>query len=256
MPTYLNTILATPLYFSGDPTAVGEDVDGVLLIPTDANEIVLDASSGSDYILFVLSDGSAAAAGVIVGDTYKGHLGITELTDGVNELMPIETFIGLDGIALSSPPIMLSVYAGVEAVAGSGNLHSIFIDMDGNAYASGNNDKGQLCLGNADSRASPTQIDLPSPAVSAAVGADFTYILTEDGIVHGCGSNEVGQLGLGSSIDASLLPNDGNGLTDVLSVSAGLNFALFRTSDGVFVTGDNTYGQLCVDGETELFSPR
>jgi alpha-tubulin suppressor-like RCC1 family protein len=242
---------ATALFVSGDPAAVGEVEDGVLLVPTDGNELIIDASAGSGYTLVVLNDGLAAAGG-IVGDTYAGHLGLADVVEGIIELTVITNFTDLDGNELAEPPMMSSVKAGVETSVGSGLQHSIFIDVDGNAYASGNNDKGQLCLGDTDSRLTPFQIDLPEPAVYAAVGGDFTLILTESGTVYGCGSNELGQLGLGPDIDSALLPNSGNDLADVLSVSAGLNFALFRTADGIFVTGDNTYGQLCINPETEM----
>lgn len=241
--------IAMPLFVSGDPAAVGEIADGVLLVPTDANEIVLDASSGSGYALVVLSDGLAAAGGTVSNlDAYQGHLGLTEVAEGLNELAPITSFTDVNGNELAQPPMMSRVYAGVD-LSDSGLMHSIFIDENGNVYASGNNDRGQLCLGDTESRATPFQIDLPEPAVSAAVGGDFTLILTAGGKVYGCGSNENGQLGLGDVTEA-LLPNAGNDLEDVDSVSAGLNFALFKTKAGLFVTGDNTYGQLCVDPAT------
>lgn len=242
---------ATALFVSGDPAAVGEELDGVLLVPSDANEVVIDASAGTGYTLIVLNDGLAAAGG-IVSDTYEGHMGLSDAVEGVIELRPITTYTDLNGNELTEPPMMRSVHAGVETSVGSGLQHSIFIDEDGNVYASGYNGKGQLCLGDTDSRLTPFQIDLPEPAISAAVGGDFTLILTESGTVYGCGSNELGQLGLGPDIDSALLPNSGNDLADILSVSAGLNFALFRMEDGLFVTGDNKYGQLCVDPATEM----
>lgn len=70
--------------------------------------------------------------------------------------------------------------------------------------------------------------------------------------VFGCGSNELGQLGLGPDVEAALLPNDGNDLEDVKSVSAGMDFSLFMTKDGLFVTGANLNGQLCIDPATEM----
>lgn len=244
---------ATALYVSGDPAAVGEAFDGVLQAPADANEIILDAASGSRYTLVVLSDGSAAAGGLIdIIDDYQGHLGVSEVSEGVNELTVITSFTDKDGNTLAAPPKMAKVFAGVETSPESGLMHSIFIDEDGKVYASGNNDKGQLCLGDTDSRDTPVEIDLSEVAVSAAVGGDFTLILTENGKVFGCGNNANGQIGLGSSVETSLLPNDGNDLEDVTSVSAGLNFALFMADAGLFVTGDNTNGQLCVDPGTEM----
>lgn len=241
------------LFVSGDPQAVGESIDGILATPADANEVILDGFAGRSYSLVVLSDGFAAAGGVIDNiDEYQGHLGIGDVaTEGVYELEVIPLFTDKDGNELASPPTIKRVFAG-GGINESRRMHSIFIDEDGNIFATGNNDKGQLCLGDTDSRFTPFQIDLPEPAFSAAVGGDFTLILTETGKVYGCGSNELGQLGLGPDVQTTLLPNDGNDLTDVLSVSAGMNFALFLTEDGLFVTGDNSVGQLCVDPATEI----
>lgn len=56
---------------------------------------------------------------------------------------------------------------------------------------------------------------------------------------------------------SALLPDKGNNLDGVKSVSAGLDFALFYTRDGIYVTGANTFGQLCVDPSLDeiFFSP-
>lgn len=178
----LDILTATALFVSGDPAAVGEARDNLLYVPTDANEVIVDASAGTRYTLVVLSDGFAAAGGVADND-YQGHFGILDVKEGINELSVIETFIDLDGNELAVPPTMSKVYAGVEIITDTGLIHSLFIDEDGNVYSTGNNDKGQLCLGDTDSRGTPHQIDLPEPAVSAAVGGDFTLILTESGKV-------------------------------------------------------------------------
>lgn len=141
-------------------------------------------------------------------------------------------------------PEFSKVVAGVESFEGSGQMHSVFIDIDGNVYAAGNNNKRQLCLDDEESRIFPTQIDLPANerAASAVVGGEFTLILTVSGKVYGCGSNESGQLGLGNdSSTGGLLDLD---LVGVRSISAGRDFALIQSDDGLFVMGDNTYGML------------
>ena len=142
-------------------------------------------------------------------------------------------------------PQFEQVIAGVEETEGQGKIHSTFIDVDGNIYATGNNIRGQLCLGNDESVSIPVQIDLPNDkrAVSAAVGAEFTLIVTKSGRVYGCGSNKVGQLGLGNGVIESSLPEELNGLSNVRSISAGLDFSLIRTNKGLFVMGDDTYGE-------------
>jgi alpha-tubulin suppressor-like RCC1 family protein len=101
-------------------------------------------------------------------------------------------------------------------------MHSVFIDVNGNVYAAGNNGNGQLCTGDTSSRDMPVQVLLPGQAVSAAVGADFTLILMATGDVYGCGSNQKGALGFGKSTTQTNSPM-------------------------LVVTGANTFGQLCLD---------
>lgn len=72
-------------------------------------------------------------------------------------------------------------------------------------------------------------------------------LLLEDGSVFGCGSNEVGQIGLGENVQASSDPTRIEGVGVVESLSAGLGFSLFKSMDGLYVTGNNFYGQLCVN---------
>lgn len=166
-----------------------------------------------------------------------------DLTSGINALQPIESIINLDNSTVGAPKFRHAV-AGVDS-NGFGEMHSVFIDLEGNVYSTGNNNKGQLCLGDVASREIPTQITLPNSekASSVAVGGEFTLILTTTGTVYGCGSNEFGQLGLGGSVSQALLPDDGNGLSEVTSISAGLDFSFVGKAEELFVMGDNTFGE-------------
>ncbi|KAL7527351.1 hypothetical protein ACHAWF_002144, partial [Thalassiosira exigua] len=126
--------------------------------------------------------------------------------------------------------------------------HSIFIDVDGNAYASGLNDVGQLCY-DGDNQDLPRQIILPDgqKAIDAAVGKQHTLILTDRDIVYGCGSNEFGQLGLGS-VNSTNIPDSGNDLKGVRGVAAGGFHSLIMTTNGLYAMGDGSFGQLCTTG--------
>ncbi len=180
-------------------------------------------------------------------NNYQGHFGLGDsgLETRQGSLSPIMEVEDLSGSIVAAPEFQM-VVAGVESSDGSGMIHSVFIDVDGNVYAAGNNNMGQLCLGDTNSRALPTQIPLPDNEIaeSAAVGGEFTLILTSSGKIYGCGSNELGQLGLGADVPLSTIPDGNNGLVDVISISAGQKFALIVTSEGLFGMGDNTYGEL------------
>eukprot|EP01082_Thalassiosira_pseudonana_P005525 g4876.t1 g4876 contig18:126012-127805(+) len=238
---------ATELFFAGDPRSVGEGTTGNAVNAANTNEITLDVSAGSMYSLMVLSDGSTAAAGYIQDiNEYKGHLGVVNRVEAANPLVTITDVVNLIGDAVVAPSFQ-KIYAGVETSPGSGLMHSVFIDVNGNVYAAGNNGNGQLCTGDTSSRDMPVQVLLPGQAVSAAVGADFTLILMATGDVYGCGSNQKGALGLGKSTTQTNSPMLVDGLKSVSSLSAGYDFAVFQTISGLFVTGANTFGQLCLD---------
>ena len=222
---------ARDIYAWGAPESFGEEGPDVL-VPQDVEELVLDVSAGSDYTLLILADGSAAVGGNIVDpDEYQGHFGCgCAVLEGPNPLVPIVEVIDLNGDLVPAPSVWSKLVAGADS-SGSGRMHSVFIDDDGNVYAAGNNDVGQLCLGDDESRIFPTQIELPNNerAESAAVGGDFTLILGTSGTVYGCGS----------FFEAEL---EDIGLVDVKTISAGLNFALIHADDGLYVMGDNTFG--------------
>jgi alpha-tubulin suppressor-like RCC1 family protein len=148
----------------------------------------------------------------------------------------------------TSAPAFAQVYAGASATSNAGEQHSLWIDQQGKVYTSGNNDRGQLCLGDTEPRYIPNQVSLKGPAVAAAIGEDFTLILLDDGSVYGCGSNEKGELGLGNSVNSVDTPSNDNGLSNIVALSAGLNYALFHDGDGrVFTTGSNLFKQQCED---------
>lgn len=218
------------------------------------DEDIIDVVAGPRYTLKIDVDGDAYASGFIESKfEYLGHFGIEPdmLEEGPNPWQQIDKVADISGKETNAPSFA-QVYAGASATANSGEQHSLLIDKDGNVYTSGNNDRGQLCLGDTDPRYIPHQVNLKGPAVKAAIGEDFTLILLEDGSVVGCGSNEKGELGLGNSIKSVDKPDDGNKLSNIVDLSAGLNHALFQSKSGnVYATGSNIYMQLCefTDGE-------
>lgn len=237
------------LFYWGAVESIGEELNVDIVTPVEADELVVHASAGTDYSILILADGRAACGGVIVSIVdYTGHFGIAtvELEVGLVELTIITTVVNLDGDEVPAPDFIRAV-AGVETSEGNGEMHSLLIDEDGNVFTFGNNDQGQLCLGDESNRELPTQIDLSSPAIAAAIGRDFTIILTEDGEVFGCGNNVVGQLGLGPDIISvdELTIIDGIG-DNVRDIAAGFEFSMFLSEDGVYVTGQNEFGMFFV----------
>jgi alpha-tubulin suppressor-like RCC1 family protein len=248
-PTLAPIELATCdwLYWGADEGR-GETIGDNQETPQLINDAILDVSAGPRYTLKVDVDGVAYAAGFVESKfEYLGHFGIdlNRLSNGSNDWKNIDSVVNDDGNQ-DDPPLFDKVYTGTTATANSGEMHSLLIDVNGNVFTMGNNNNGQLCLGDRAMRYLPHHVPFNAPAVAAAVGEDFSLILLSNGRVYGCGSNDRGQIGLGTDVSSVEVPNIINEMTKILDVSAGLTFSLFHAENGnVYGAGSNIYSQQC-----------
>ena len=201
---------------------------------------IIDITAGPRYTLYIDIYGKAYASGYIESlSTYNGQFGVgSNVTQGSNNDRPVE-FVFQNSAQADAPPFQ-SVYAGRD--------HSAFIDESGRLYTTGSNNDGKLCLGDTggESRNIPHQVILPRKAVSVALGLEFTLILLENGEVYGCGSNRLGQLGLGNTVTVSTPTRIGSSLGKIKAISAGAEFSLFLTRVGkAYSSGRNIYMQQC-----------
>ncbi|GFP86361.1 ultraviolet-b receptor uvr8 [Phtheirospermum japonicum] len=92
----------------------------------------------------------------------------------------------------------------IEGVA-AGLWHTICISADGDVYAFGGNQFGQLGTGADQAETLPRLLDAPSlenvNVKAVSCGARHTAVITEDGKTFCWGWNKYGQLGLGDVID-------------------------------------------------------
>ena len=149
------------------------------------------------------------------------------------------------------------VFAGVENSPGSGIIHTILLDSEGRPWATGSNTKGQLCLGDESDRLIPVMINIEGVRiVDVAIGGEHTLLLDDQGNVFGCGSNEMGQLGLTDTVQSNI-PLKLYNIPPSSSISSGRDHSLFIAKDGAYVVGGNEFGQLCVDTKGEpLLQPQ
>lgn len=130
----------------------------------------------------------------------------------------------------------------------AGDHHSLGVKSDGTLWAWGQNDHGQLGLGDKADRNVPTKVS-GSGWVAVSAGYSYSLGLKSDGSLWGWGSNNHGQLGLGHASDedmpSKLLGNDW------VAVDAGLAHSLGLKSNGLlYAWGANDCGQLGL-GDTD-----
>ncbi|KAL7537849.1 hypothetical protein ACHAXR_012514 [Thalassiosira sp. AJA248-18] len=260
-PTYNPTTFgATELYYWGAPESSGESSPEDITIPLAADKLVTDVSSGSHYSIVVLPDGTAESAGSVDSlDNYHGHLGVRggDISVGDNPFQTITSVFDAENDLVLDAPFFEKAFAGAEDMSSPGSIHSLLIDQDGQAWVTGSNSKGQLCVGDFDDRLIPQKVPIDGSIVHAAIGSEHTLLLLDDGSVYGCGSNEAGQLGLGDNVQEANIPTFIDGLGTIESLSAGLEFSLFKADDALYVTGRNLFGQLCDEGTvgTDVTTP-
>ncbi|KAJ4719959.1 Ultraviolet-B receptor UVR8 [Melia azedarach] len=106
-------------------------------------------------------------------------------------------------------PTCVSSLLGIRiGVVAAGLWHTVCISGDGDVYAFGGNQFGQLGTGGDQAETLPRLLEAPSlenvQAKSVSCGARHTAIITEDGRVFCWGWNKYGQLGLGDVIDRNI----------------------------------------------------
>ncbi|TYH51772.1 hypothetical protein ES332_D10G301600v1 [Gossypium tomentosum] len=95
----------------------------------------------------------------------------------------------------------------IESVA-AGLWHTVCVSTDGDVYAFGGNQFGQLGTGGDQAETLPRLLDAPSLENTnvkiVSCGARHSAIITEDGKIFCWGWNKYGQLGLGDVIDRNI----------------------------------------------------
>ena len=211
----------------------------------------VQVSTGSRHSLALGSDGNVYAW----GSNGSGRLGDGKYTS-FNQNTPVKVKRPADAPADIT-------YVQVSA----GNLHSLAVGSDGNAYAWGDNGSGQLGDGTETKKNTPVKVKKPADAP-----ADFTYTqvstggyhslaVGSDGNAYAWGDNGSGQLGDGTETKKNTpvkvkKPADAPADFTYVQVNAGGYHSLAVGSDGyAYAWGDNTSGQLGNDGTSNLSSP-
>ena len=131
-----------------------------------------------------------------------------------------------------------------QSFISAGYAHTCGITTANAAVCWGDNEDGQLGIGNRTNANVPVTVSggLQFNAISA--GYRHTCALTTNGAAYCWGDNALGELGDGTTTDR-LVPTAVAGDLTFMSISAGDTFSCGVTTDGVaYCWGDNAYGQL------------
>lgn len=162
---------------------------------------------------------------------------------------------------------VVAIAAGGASVSGSPWQvagHALALKENGEVWAWGRNNNGQLGDGSTTDRATPVKVLNISDVVAIAAGgsaidyANFgghSLALRRDGTVWAWGLNNHGQLGDGTATNQTT-PVQVVGLTDVVAIAAGRFHSLARKKDGtIWAWGYNAYGQLGDGTTTDRLTP-
>ncbi len=218
------------------PVAV--DTSGIL-----SGKNITRVSAGGNFSMALSYNGKIYAW----GNNAHGQLGNNSLKES---LVPVavDTTGALSGKTITD-------------VAAGGLQFALALSSEGNVYAWGDNEYGQLGNGSTDDSNIPVAVKKSGEAgvksgifkdkkiIAIAAGYKHALALTSKGKVYAWGANDRGELGNGSMQDEPApVAVDTTGAiygVKMVAIAAGTDFSLALASDGfVYAWGANSYGQL------------
>ena len=210
----------------------------------------------SDSLLFGWGLGSSGQLAITQSYNAINAGGMLILADG--ELwtwgLNTSTQLGDNTNVSKSSPVMLanifnysSMYSWTSVASGADAKYAILNDYT--LWGWGNNTSGQLGNNTSISRSFPTQL-VSGSYTQISAGNSNLYAIDTLGRLFSAGSNQNYQLGIssGNTVTRSSPTQVASGSSFAL-VAAGNNFAIAKLNDGtLWGWGDNTYGQLGVNG--------
>jgi alpha-tubulin suppressor-like RCC1 family protein len=158
---------------------------------------------------------------------------------------------------LAQPTLVENLNDIIAIGQGSAAKHSIVLKEDGTVWSWGDNEFGQLGIGNSDiiNSSTPRRIEGVHGVVAVAVGNKHSLALTDEGNVWSWGNNTEGQIGHANQTE-SYVPKLIHGLTNVVSIASGYSHSIVLKEDGtVWTWGENNFGQLGIGNKSTLVKP-
>ena len=243
-------------------------------------------SAGSNFVLSIKTDGTLWSWGA--NGNGQGGLGITtvysspkqvgllttwsKVSAGASSSFAIKTdgtlwswgnnsggVLGLGNTMGYSSPVQvgaLTTWAYISVKFG-GSAFALAVKTDGTLWSWGNNNVGQLGLGNTANYSSPKQIGALTTWARPFAANSSAFATKTDGTLWAWGQGGSGRLGLGNSTVYSS-PKQLGALTNWLAVAGGgYNYnAAVKTDGTIWSWGANNYGQLGIGNTTNYSSPK
>jgi alpha-tubulin suppressor-like RCC1 family protein len=196
-------------------------------VPGLQGAVAIGAGGADDFA--ILSNGTVVAW----GENKSGQLG-----DGTTQTKLVPTPVR----ALAD--VRAVAFGGVSSHGG----HMLALLGDGRVMVAGQNDHGQLGLGDTTDRALPTLLPGVSGVTSVSASGSHSLATLADGALLSWGNDQYGELGYATSESCSTAPCGkiprAVGIGAVSNVAAGLRFSVAVSGGHVFSWGANEYGQL------------
>ena len=200
------------------------------------------ASAADDLVSLRVTTGGGTLSGTTTVQASGGLATFADLAYDRVETVTIEVSSQSSGAAttavLISPPKV--------AVAAAGWDHSCAITTNGELWCWGNNDYGQVGVGNPSQITNPTRIGSTITWRSVDLGKEHTCGISANGALWCWGHNNYGQLGLGDGSPTQVSePTRVGSTASWRLVAAGDNHACaINENDELWCWGYNHYGEL------------
>lgn len=276
----------------GDLYAWGEDSYGELGIENNNNPEVLKKVNGISNVEDIYANGESVYAktanGYIYswGWNYDGRLG-TGSTARQKTPVKLEGLSNIEKIYNNGSAIFAKsktgeIYAwgsnskgdtgtgseegyiaSPKKIEGLNNVDEIYSSYyysfakttNGELYAWGGNDYGQLGNGDKVNQRIPVKIEGISNVEKVYIGNDSTIVQNKLGELYSCGSNWNGVLGLGTT-EAQTSFTKINGISNITNVYISSNYVLAKANSGdLYAWGSNEGGQLGIGNNIDQTKP-
>jgi alpha-tubulin suppressor-like RCC1 family protein len=162
----------------------------------------------------------------------------------------------LSTAARSSPVEVSGGGTNWKQVSACSYSYTAAIKTDGSLWTWGNNDSGQLGIGNTINRSSPVTVEGNDNNWKEVNAVDATLAIKNDGTLWTWGANNWGQVGSGTTVYRSSPVTIAGGGANWKNLSSGYRHSSAIKTDGsLWVWGINDYGQLATNDTVYRSSP-